>query len=98
MGGTSTDVALIESGRLPITPETQLDIYTVRAPAVDVTSIGSGGGSVAAIGPADRVTVGPRSAGASPGPACYGKGGRNPPSPMPTSCWGESPTTWWVER
>ena len=78
MGGTSTDVALIESGRLPITPETQLDIYTVRAPAVDVTSIGSGGGSVAAIGPADRVTVGPRSAGASPGPACYGKEGREP--------------------
>ena len=75
MGGTSTDVALIESGRLPIVPEAQLDIYTVRAPTVDVISIGSGGGSIAGIGPADRVTVGPRSAGASPGPACYGKGG-----------------------
>lgn len=78
MGGTSTDVALIESGRLPITPEAQLDIYTVRAPTVDVISIGSGGGSIAGIGPADRVTVGPRSAGASPGPACYGKGGEEP--------------------
>jgi len=78
MGGTSTDVALIESGRLPITPEAELDIHTVRAPTVDVISIGSGGGSIAGIGPADRVTVGPRSAGASPGPACYGQGGEEP--------------------
>ncbi|MEE8348434.1 MAG: hydantoinase/oxoprolinase family protein [Acidobacteriota bacterium] len=78
MGGTSTDVALIESGRLPISPEAQLDIYTVRAPTVDVISIGSGGGSIAGIGAGDRVTVGPRSAGASPGPACYGTGGKEP--------------------
>ncbi len=78
MGGTSTDVALIESGRLPISPEAHLDIYDIRSPTVEVVSIGSGGGSIAGISPGDRVTVGPRSAGADPGPACYGKGGEEP--------------------
>lgn len=78
MGGTSTDVALIESGRLPISPEAHLDIYDIRSPTVEVISIGSGGGSIAGISPGNRVTVGPRSAGADPGPACYGKGGQEP--------------------
>jgi N-methylhydantoinase A len=78
MGGTSTDVALIESGKLPISPEAHLDIYNIRSPTVEVISIGSGGGSIAGINPGDRVTVGPRSAGADPGPACYGKGGEEP--------------------
>lgn len=78
MGGTSTDVALIEHGRPPITSEARIDIYPLRAPTVDIVSIGSGGGSIVSVGSGERVTVGPRSAGASPGPACYNKGGREP--------------------
>jgi len=78
MGGTSTDVALIEGGYPALVSEVELDVYPIRTPAVDVVSVGAGGGSIAAIIPGNRFQVGPRSAGADPGPACYGRGGTEP--------------------
>ncbi len=78
MGGTSTDVALIEGGFPALVSEVELDVYPIRTPAVDVVSVGAGGGSIAALVPGNRFQVGPRSAGADPGPACYGRGGTEP--------------------
>ena len=76
MGGTSTDVAVCVSGRPEITRETNVGDFPVRAPAVDVASIGAGGGSIAYVAEATgALRVGPESAGAVPGPACYGRGG-----------------------
>ena len=76
MGGTSTDVAVCVAGRPEITRETSVGDFPVRAPAVDVASIGAGGGSIAYIAEATgALRVGPESAGALPGPASYGKGG-----------------------
>jgi N-methylhydantoinase A len=76
MGGTSTDVAVCVSGRPEITRETHVGDFPVRAPAVDVASIGAGGGSIAYVAEATgALRVGPESAGAVPGPACYGRGG-----------------------
>ena len=79
MGGTSTDVAVCVGGTPTITRETQVGSFPVRAPSVDVESIGAGGGSIASV---SRVTgalrVGPESAGAAPGPAAYGRGGGEP--------------------
>ena len=76
MGGTSTDVAVCVSGRPEITRETHVGDFPVRAPAVDVASIGAGGGSIAYVAEATgALRVGPESAGALPGPACYGRGG-----------------------
>ena len=76
MGGTSTDVAVCVSGRPEITRETKVGDFPVRAPAVDVASIGAGGGSIAYVAEATgALRVGPESAGAIPGPACYGRGG-----------------------
>jgi len=76
MGGTSTDVAVCLSGRPEITRETHVGDFPVRAPAVDVASIGAGGGSIAYVAEATgALRVGPESAGALPGPACYGRGG-----------------------
>jgi len=73
MGGTSTDVALCE-GKLPLTREGSIESYPVRIPIVDIHTIGSGGGSIAFIDEGGALRVGPRSAGADPGPACFGKG------------------------
>jgi N-methylhydantoinase A len=76
MGGTSTDVAVCVAGRPEITRETRVGDFPVRAPAVDVESIGAGGGSIAYVAKATgALRVGPESAGAVPGPACYGRGG-----------------------
>ena len=76
MGGTSTDVAVCLAGRPEITRETNVGEFPVRAPAVDVASIGAGGGSIAYVAEATgALRVGPESAGALPGPACYGRGG-----------------------
>ena len=76
MGGTSTDVAAAVAGRPEITRETHVGDFPVRAPAVDVASIGAGGGSIAYVAEATgALRVGPQSAGALPGPACYGRGG-----------------------
>ena len=78
MGGTSTDVALIEDGAPLITTEGLLDIYPMGTPSIDLVSIGAGGGSIASLGTGDRLRVGPESAGADPGPVCYGNGGTSP--------------------
>jgi N-methylhydantoinase A/oxoprolinase/acetone carboxylase beta subunit len=75
VGGTSCDIALITGGAPLIRGEGTIDGYPVRVPMVDVTAIGSGGGSIAWIDGAGSLKVGPHSAGAEPGPACYGRGG-----------------------
>ncbi|MCG8613888.1 MAG: hydantoinase/oxoprolinase family protein [Pseudomonadales bacterium] len=74
MGGTSTDVALVDEG-IRITHEGHLGPYPVAVPMVDMHTIGAGGGSLAWIDAGGMLQVGPESAGADPGPACYGKGG-----------------------
>jgi N-methylhydantoinase A len=74
MGGTSADVAVIEGAPLYST-ESQVGDFPVILPAVDVTSIGAGGGSIAWTGAGSLLKIGPESAGADPGPACYGLGG-----------------------
>lgn len=78
MGGTSTDVAAVSDGVPELTTQGEVDVYPLRVPAVDLVSIGAGGGSLATLGHAGRLAVGPHSAGADPGPACYGKGGTQP--------------------
>ncbi len=75
MGGTSTDVALID-GDLPLTLESSIDDYPVKVPMIDIHTVGAGGGSIAMIDPGGSLKVGPESAGADPGPICYGKGDR----------------------
>jgi len=74
MGGTSTDVALIE-GDIQLTSEGHVGPWPVAVPMVDMHTIGAGGGSIAAIDGGGLLQVGPASAGAAPGPACYGQGG-----------------------
>jgi len=79
MGGTSTDVALIQNGQARIRRETRVGDITVRAPSVDVRTIGAGGGSIAFVPELTKaLRVGPDSAGAEPGPAAYMKGGDKP--------------------
>ena len=78
VGGTSTDVSLVHGGRLMFTGARSVAGYPVRTPMVDIMVIGAGGGSIAAIDDAGALKVGPRSAGAHPGPAAYGLGGEEP--------------------
>ena len=78
MGGTSTDVCLVADGVLQTVRERKLNGWPVRMPSVAVESIGAGGGSVAWLDPTGALRVGPRSAGARPGPAAYGLGGQEP--------------------
>ena len=79
MGGTSTDVALIQNAKARIRRETRVGDVTVRAPSVDVRTIGAGGGSIAFVPELTKaLRVGPQSAGAEPGPAAYMKGGTEP--------------------
>tara|TARA_R110000772_G_scaffold141114_8_gene250607 strand:- start:35905 stop:37965 length:2061 start_codon:yes stop_codon:yes gene_type:complete len=79
MGGTSTDVALIQNSRARVRRETYVGDVRVRAPSVDVRTVGAGGGSIAFVPELTRaLRVGPESAGAVPGPACYMKGGTEP--------------------
>ncbi|NPV60895.1 MAG: hydantoinase/oxoprolinase family protein [Actinobacteria bacterium] len=73
MGGTSTDVSLV-SGSVALTSEGEVGGFPVRFPMVDIHSIGAGGGSIARVDAGGALKVGPESAGADPGPACYGKG------------------------
>ena len=77
MGGTSSDVALID-GAIRLTSEGRIGRYPVAVPMVDMHTIGAGGGSIAQVDAGGMLQVGPESAGADPGPACYGKGGRLP--------------------
>ncbi|MGR8919769.1 MAG: hydantoinase/oxoprolinase family protein [Gammaproteobacteria bacterium] len=79
MGGTSTDVALVQNGEAQLRRETTVGDVTVRASSVDVRTVGAGGGSIAHVPELTRaLRVGPQSAGAEPGPAAYGKGGTEP--------------------
>jgi len=82
MGGTSTDVALIQDSKARVRRETLVGDVRVRAPSVDVRTVGAGGGSIAFVPELTKaLRVGPESAGAVPGPACYKKGGE-----LPTVC------------
>lgn len=75
VGGTSSDIALISHGSPTLTSEGYLDGFRIRVPMVDVNAVGAGGGSIAWIDEGGGLRVGPQSAGAEPGPACYGRGG-----------------------
>jgi N-methylhydantoinase A len=75
MGGTSTDVSLMD-GDLPLTMQSAIAGYPVKVPMIDIHTVGAGGGSMASIDPGGSLAVGPESAGADPGPVCYGKGGK----------------------
>ncbi len=78
IGGTSADVCLVQDGRPELTREARVDTLPVLMPMVDITTIGAGGGSLVWVDDGGLLRVGPRSAGADPGPACYGRGGRAP--------------------
>jgi N-methylhydantoinase A len=77
-GGTSTDVALIEKGAPTLTTEGRVGRFPVKVPMLDLVTVGTGGGSIASRGADGRLRVGPRSAGADPGPMCYAQGGSEP--------------------
>jgi N-methylhydantoinase A len=74
IGGTSCDTAVVLDNTIPVTDETEVDYYPVKIPTVDIRCIGAGGGSIAYVDSGGTLRVGPESAGASPGPACYGRG------------------------
>ncbi|MEY2435942.1 MAG: N-methylhydantoinase, partial [Acidimicrobiaceae bacterium] len=78
MGGTSTDVCLVRGGLPEPAPGREVGGFPIRLPSIDVHTIGAGGGSIARIDPGGALVVGPESAGADPGPACYGRGGSAP--------------------
>ncbi len=78
MGGTSTDVCLIENLKIPVTNEQKIAEYANRTPQIEINAVGAGGGSIGWIDAGDILMVGPQSAGAAPGPACYGRGGTQP--------------------
>ncbi len=78
MGGTSADVCVVTGGRPGISPDTEIDGLPVRTPVIDISTVGAGGGSIVWIDDGGMLRVGPVSAGAEPGPACYGKGGTQP--------------------
>ncbi len=79
MGGTSTDVALIRGGEPGVSAEIEIEYaMPIHVPMVDVRTVGAGGGSIARVNAAGLLEVGPESAGADPGPVCYGRGGAAP--------------------
>ena len=74
-GGTSTDVSVVIDGEPTLTTEGSVGAYPSKIPMIDVVTVGAGGGSIAWLSPEGTLKVGPQSAGADPGPLCYGKGG-----------------------
>ncbi|TKX57114.1 hydantoinase/oxoprolinase family protein [Halorubrum sp. SS7] len=78
MGGTSCDVSLVEGGDPMVATDVEVGEYPVNVPMIDIHTVGAGGGSIAWIDDGDALRVGPRSAGAEPGPICYGRGGTSP--------------------
>ena len=78
MGGTSTDISLVLDGTPQVTREASLEGAPIRIPVIDINAIGAGGGSIAWIDEGGALRVGPKSAEAVPGPACYGRGGTEP--------------------
>ena len=77
VGGTSADICLVREGRPEITKDGTIGPFPLKLPIIDINTIGAGGGSIATAS-GGRLTVGPRSAGAEPGPVCYGRGGTEP--------------------
>ncbi|MFC6825000.1 hydantoinase/oxoprolinase family protein [Halopelagius fulvigenes] len=78
MGGTSSDVSLVRDGEAERTTEGVINERPIKTPMVDIETVGAGGGSIAWVDAGGALRIGPRSAGADPGPACYGKGGTEP--------------------
>jgi N-methylhydantoinase A len=78
VGGTSADICLVRDRRPEITKDAKIGPFPLKIPIIDINTIGAGGGSIAAIMAPSRLEVGPRSAGAEPGPVCYGRGGEEP--------------------
>jgi N-methylhydantoinase A len=78
MGGTSYDVSLVRRDRIEVVTQSEIDRLPVRVPMVEIRTIGAGGGSIARVLPGLQIKVGPESAGARPGPVCYGRGGFEP--------------------
>ncbi|WP_409348457.1 hydantoinase/oxoprolinase family protein [Natronorarus salvus] len=78
MGGTSCDISLVQNGEPIISTELEVGDYPVRVPMISIHTIGAGGGSIAWVDAGNALRVGPRSAGADPGPVCYGRGGEEP--------------------
>src|SRR5262245_50618345 len=77
-GGTSTDVSVVRHGEPALTTEGTVGAYPCKVPMIDIVTVGAGGGSIAWLAPEGSLKVGPRSAGADPGPLCYGRGGLEP--------------------
>ena len=78
MGGTSSDICLIENCQSGLTTESDIRGYPIKLPMIDINTIGAGGGSIAWIDPGGALQVGPVSSGSVPGPVCYGRGGTEP--------------------
>ncbi len=78
MGGTSADICLVEGGQPRMLTEGKVDIYDIKTPMIELHTVGAGGGSIAWLAGGRSLKVGPDSAGAHPGPACYGRGGTQP--------------------
>jgi N-methylhydantoinase A len=74
-GGTSTDVSVVLDGEPTLTTEGSVGVYPSKIPMIDIVTVGAGGGSIAWVSPEGALKVGPQSAGADPGPLCYGRGG-----------------------
>jgi N-methylhydantoinase A len=78
MGGTSADICLVENGAPRMLTEGRVDIYDIKTPMIDIHTVGAGGGSIAWMAGGRSLKVGPQSAGSTPGPACYQRGGTEP--------------------
>ncbi len=78
VGGTSADICLVRDRQPEITKDAKIGPFPLKIPMIDINTIGAGGGSIAAVVAPSRLEVGPRSAGAEPGPVCYGRGGEEP--------------------
>jgi N-methylhydantoinase A len=78
MGGTSFDVSLVHRGKPTFTTESDIGGHVIKVPMIDIRTLGAGGGSIAWVDAGGALQVGPQSAGADPGPACYGRGGKQP--------------------
>jgi N-methylhydantoinase A len=78
VGGTSADICLVRERQPEITKDAKIGPFPLKIPIIDIQTIGAGGGSIAAVLVPSRLAVGPRSAGAEPGPVCYGRGGEEP--------------------
>ena len=99
MGGTSTDVCLVQNGKAQVSHTRVINGVPLKAAALDVHTVGAGGSSIAHIDAGGMLRVGPHSAGARPGPACYMLGGEEPTTTTRTSCSaGSTPTICWAER